>query len=509
MKLKQKDQNLPFWLYFAFMAVYYGYRLFGIGPWYDELYTYASFISRGPIYAAIHWPLPNNHVFYSVLSGVLDCFGNSYIGLRGVSYLASLGTLYVLYTLCGRYFSKALSLGAVCLFSSMEMVNSLSVQGRGYALTVFLYVLALYQLSHICLDEKPGKSRYILFSLCLTGALYAIASCTFWVIPLCLAGGFYLLLTGQFRRMWSLVASALVAAVNTLCLYTVIWLAIGSNLLVKDVNSGYYGLGHVQLILKAPFAAVKTGIDYMLATPYIQSVGYPAVFTGFYGWITGVLEQMLTGGGLFFSVLCAGALVLLAVCVPVSLKRQQYGRLFFALYLLVSILMLPGMVFLQATLPYNRVFSFFGVVLAVLVVFLLAFLLPRDKNRVDWCFAAVFAVFALCHLLSGYYNRPLGEREDAIADALSHAGVTVTDQRIFLTDDYQQYVLKFYWDMDVESVQAKEATMILVPKTAEDAKKEVPQWPDLYTAQTLPAERLGEMTAVYENGWYTVYVLPQ
>jgi hypothetical protein len=31
------------------MAIYYGWRMFALTPWYDELYTYYYFISRGPV----------------------------------------------------------------------------------------------------------------------------------------------------------------------------------------------------------------------------------------------------------------------------------------------------------------------------------------------------------------------------------------------------------------------------------------------------------------------------
>ena len=66
-------------LLITFMGIIYIYNMFANKPWYDELYTYYYFISRGPIYAAIHWPVPNNHVGYSVLSAFLDFFGNPYI----------------------------------------------------------------------------------------------------------------------------------------------------------------------------------------------------------------------------------------------------------------------------------------------------------------------------------------------------------------------------------------------------------------------------------------------
>ena len=107
---KPDKETIVFLLLLCSLAVYYGWRLFALTPWYDELYTYYYFISRGPVYAAIHWPLPNNHVGYSVLSAVLNRFGNSAVGLRGVSYLASLGSLILLYRIGRECFPKGFAL---------------------------------------------------------------------------------------------------------------------------------------------------------------------------------------------------------------------------------------------------------------------------------------------------------------------------------------------------------------------------------------------------------------
>jgi hypothetical protein len=87
MSLFHDRRKVNFLLLFTVLcfAVLYGVRMFVNHPWYDELYTYYSFISRGPFYAAIHWPLPNNHIGYSVLSGFLNYLGNPTIALRGVS----------------------------------------------------------------------------------------------------------------------------------------------------------------------------------------------------------------------------------------------------------------------------------------------------------------------------------------------------------------------------------------------------------------------------------------
>ena len=96
---KPDKETIIFILFFLFMAGYYAWRMFALTPWYDELYTYYYFISRGPVYAAIHWPLPNNHIGYSVLSACLGIFGNPAVALRGISYLSSLGSLILLYVI--------------------------------------------------------------------------------------------------------------------------------------------------------------------------------------------------------------------------------------------------------------------------------------------------------------------------------------------------------------------------------------------------------------------------
>lgn len=118
-------ENKLFSLFFLGMAVYLAVSMFAIKPWYDELYTYYSFISRGPVYAAIHWPVPNNHVFYSVLSAFLDYLGNPYIGLRGVSFLMSCANMLLLYQFAKKFLNRFFSAGVVFLYVAVWQVNNL------------------------------------------------------------------------------------------------------------------------------------------------------------------------------------------------------------------------------------------------------------------------------------------------------------------------------------------------------------------------------------------------
>ena len=165
------------------MAAYYGYRMFAITPWYDELYTYYYFISRGPVYAAIHWPLPNNHVGYSAISACLIIFGSAAVALRGVSWICSLGSLILLYKTGKKCFAGFLAWIPVFVFAGMSMVNQLAVQGRGYALVTFCYLLALWELLHIVVEHRRKKRDYILFGVSLVTALWAIPSSLYVVMP--------------------------------------------------------------------------------------------------------------------------------------------------------------------------------------------------------------------------------------------------------------------------------------------------------------------------------------
>lgn len=203
-----RDHGL-FWCLFLGMGIYYICRMFSVPPWYDELYTYENFIDRGMIYSMIHWPLPNNHVFYSALSAILNKLGNPYIGLRGVSFLASMGSLLLLYRILKKGISTRMAAAGTALFAAMYNVVQQAAQGRGYALSGFFLLAAVNCLYEICIPEKSeegkGKRRfwyYAGFAASLTGGLYTIPSNLYWVVPVCMAGGLYLLFTGEYKKLF-------------------------------------------------------------------------------------------------------------------------------------------------------------------------------------------------------------------------------------------------------------------------------------------------------------------
>ena len=190
--LPKSPEGMAVTLFVISLASYYLWRMFAISPNYDELYTFYYFISKGPLYSAVHWPLPNNHVGYSILSSMLYRFGNSYIALRGVSYVAAIANLILVYRICRKYYSHAIPFGAVVLYASMQIVNDYSVLGRGYTLATTCFLLSIYYIGYICRLGTEKKSYYFLFGGTLVLGMYIVPSSIYWVVPVWASGAIFL-----------------------------------------------------------------------------------------------------------------------------------------------------------------------------------------------------------------------------------------------------------------------------------------------------------------------------
>ncbi len=498
-------ENKIFSLFFMGMVIYYAHNMFAIKPWYDELYTYYSFISKGPVYAAIHWPVPNNHVFYSVLSAFLDYFGNPYIGLRGVSFIAACANLVLLYRFAGKFMNSYLAAGSTFLYAAVWQINNLSVQGRGYTISITFYLLTLLCLEKIC-REEASKWVYAIYACSLTGGLYALISSTFWVIPVCLTGGIVLLFTKKYKTMWKLIAASLVAACMTLFLYTLIWLAIGSNLMSKDPTNAYFGVYQVTIILKTPFEALRTGMEYMLATPYIQGDERGYVIKELFNYMTGVFNLFYSGIGALLTVVCA-TIGVLAIVSAVRNRTKEEKKWFFAVYLAVAVVMVPVMLIIQSVQPYYRVFTFLAVPVSLLFSWAVANVVAKAGTGADVVskVCCVVALIACVGLMSGEsYNSQYAHRENEIA------GILETDadeiDTMFFVDDYQKYVLKFYYDKLPQEVGMEEAEYVLLPKELYDESYEIPIWPTMYNHEAFDFAYLKEhFGMIKESESYELY----
>ncbi len=497
----------------AIMTIVYVITMFTNKPWYDELYTYYYFISRGPVYAAIHWPVPNNHVGYSVLSACLDIFGYPYIGLRGISCIAAVANLILIYYFSCKFMNKYLSTAVTALYAGAYLIHRLSVQGRGYTLAVTCYLVALITLHNICFGEHLRRN-YIIFGAALTLGLYIVPSSVYWVIPTCVTGGLFLLLRKNYKRFSRLLAASLAAAVVTLILYSLIWLAIGANLISKDPEDLYYGIHQAKIVLKAPFRSLKTGLDYMLATPYIQSIKRSECIRTMPEYFKDLFDNYYSFGGItiFMTSVC------LIICSFINAFTQIFyrrSRFLGSLYVFVTLITVPLMLLVQSVQPYLRVLSFYVIpiifgTIHTINIYCESFAKGRLVRRITLVTLCLSLLLGLGSVARPYYREPLADRENKIEGALKGLDVSSFDS-VYFTDDYAKYVLKFYHDVTpVECETIADAGYAIFCPEMYDSKYKEPQWPVLYgyhMARLNYAE--SRMVKLSEYEGYNVYAVKE
>ncbi|MBR2402473.1 MAG: hypothetical protein IKB01_06880 [Lachnospiraceae bacterium] len=494
------------------MSIYYLYRLFAITPWYDEVYTYLSFIDKGFFFSITHWPLPNNHILFSALSSFLRPAG-VYIALRGISYLSAVGTLILLYMFLKKVFGKGVATVGVMLYTVLHSVNVLAIQGRGYSFATFCFMLSIYSVYQIVWNHEKAKRFYILYSLSLFMGLYTLVSSVYWVMVVCACGGLMLLIQKRYKEFWKLVLYALLAAVVTFLAYSIVWLAIGSNMLI-DTNELYMQESHVSMILKNPFLCLAKGFQLMANNPYMQGFDSRSVFLNdfvyfgrtilgsFFNVQSSVLWYAFTVIVLALSVLC----VVIAVKQFANKEKKDMQGTCFALALSgLGFLVIFFVLFVQCAYPFTRVFSFVGILLAIqagLFIHWLQQLCERfyKNNRVNVIISGLMAVGCICLLLSPNYNKGYSSLDDNAYDAIEHIewnGVeSYAASDVFINQQIQYHCIM---GDNMKLQEDRVAPQIVFVK--KDSGLE--SWSNLIV--DFEVYGLDQRAVLYENGDYIVY----
>lgn len=528
--IRKDPEVFIFGIFLVCMSIYYGCRMFSFAPWYDELYTYNFFISRGPIYAGIHWPVPNNHLGYSALSGILYVITHQpYIALRGVSFLVSIGNMVMLFMLGRRLMKPGMAVMLPAVYVGAWQVNNITVQGRGYSLSVNMLLIALICLMHLCFDEADKIRYYILWAFSLILGFYTVMTTLYWVVPLCFAALCCLLSLNCIKRLIRLIIASICGAVGTLIVYSAVWLAIGSNLLIKDESGVYAGSSHFSVISSHPILSLKTGAEYMLATPYIQSVDKDGYLQAFCAHWLDILNHMYSFG-IVILILMIIAVILAAVTLIARHRtlgrsdtnesaegdasaegddrRMTDGLCVFSWLVICFSLIAPIVVFAQTKLPYVRVFTFYAVSISLAVTYLIYVLFGALRDHFTYGIGVIVAVFVFAQILSADYNTPYGDKEEAVLDLMRQSDLgelAENGARICLTDCDQEYMYRFLYDEYPEMIDQRDADVIVVDKEMLDPNAEY-HWEFYYDNSTIDHEKLQDMKQLVRNTYYEIYV---
>lgn len=354
-------EHIIFVLFLIGLTAYYVYRLYCIAPWYDEVYTYVTFINRGPLYCITRWPLPNNHVLFSALSSLFRPFG-IYWGLRGLSFLSAIATVILLYALLSKVFHKGTALIGVNLYTILLLVNKMALQGRGYSFATFCLMLGLYAGYHIVAEQNVKRRYYICWIFSLWFGLYTLVSSMYWVLCLCVVFGILLLSKKEYKKLRNLVIASLVAAVLTLLCYCVLWGSIGSQAVKTSTMDT---ASNVKVFLSNPARCIREGFDYMKNNPFMQGGISHREFLDNYQYFFGNVFQAF--GGINSTKTLYGYIAFLAVLLVIGLVSGKKQKNVFVCS--IGTVLCNGIIFLclfvQGAYPYIRVLSFLGILIAI------------------------------------------------------------------------------------------------------------------------------------------------
>lgn len=512
--LKVLKEDILFVMIFLFFTGYYVYRIFAITPWYDELYTYINFIDKGFLYSATHWPLPNNHVFFSMMSSFLRIFG-IYIGLRGVSWLAAVGTLLLLYSVLKRLFSKGIATCGVMVYGMFIETNAYAVQGRGYSLATFCLILALYCGLEISYG-KTHKRFYALYALALYIGLYTLMSSVYWVLSVCLCFGILLLLLKKGRALLWLVISSGVAAVLTVCSYCFLWFHMGAQRIQAE-----FALpgSELSLIFEYPRTCLLRGLEIMRSDPNLQSIDRSAFIHDFKYFFRGILSDFIRYQHIsmlpVFSILIIVVLIIgilrIIWCKRKGQNLDSLKELFSYILSSVGFLAIYIILLVQSVYPFNRVFSFAGIYLVVLICLLLDLLIKpvlilfqRNVETMKYLILVNIPIFIWCiySMIGVVHNLEYSGRDYYAFDAVKY--VDWTEIKAYAVSDVyvkQQVIYHIQIGNGLDITADMETPDVIILYKSEN----VSGWPFIISDDDIQHFALENRVLEYENELYCVY----
>ena len=256
----------------------------------DELTSYDYYVRPGFAVTASSYSLPNNHLLYNLLVGVLPGLGlPADVQQRLPAIIVGVLLLPISYLLLLRYLRFGAATLALGLFTFAPMPVFYSIAGRGYGLQLAAAVAGLFATLALL---RPGRHRlpWLVFVGAGVVGLYTVPTHLYVLVVLGLAllVGFGQFLGQQRGRQLSYLAVATLSIATTTAL------------------------------LYSPVGAVS-GWASLLHNPYVHSLSWAEFCQGFYDpYLLGAASQLWGQGKASLLLLSV-----LAVAAAVGLRRVQ------------------------------------------------------------------------------------------------------------------------------------------------------------------------------------------
>ena len=305
----KREKQVIFILSFCLLVI----RLLFLFHWEyyeDEAFSYKYLVSKGILTTLTYYPGPNNHVFYNFICSLLTYTGLPQLWvMRLPSVLISGVMFYVSIPILKMKFNFRTSIVISILTQVCFNFFLYSFQGRGYALEVFLVLIAFYGLFKFSIEKE--KNFLYLFVVSSILGFYTIPV---FVYPFISIVTLNMLL--QQTTIKVLLYSCFVVVMGTVFCYLPIF--------------------------------IISGISSVVANDWVKSLGIINVLYRFPSYVLGLQDWLwdfptygtVISGGLFFPIV-------------LKFKNQKW------FWISVMSFSLPVcLIILQGVLPFPRIWTY-------------------------------------------------------------------------------------------------------------------------------------------------------
>lgn len=198
---------------------------------YDEWWSYQHFSGRGFWYSLSRYPVPNNHVFYNLISSQLVSLPlDIKFTLRISSVIASLFCTYLFLKLCKYFFGNVLSFSLLLIMMACFPFIMYGFQSRGYSFVCLFTVLLIYSSVHLLDNYKNYRKYRFYFMLSLVAGHLAIPSFLYASVPVILVLAYFLVSKKHYHDFFLLMKDGFLSVI-------LIAISYSSILLFNDPNN--------------------------------------------------------------------------------------------------------------------------------------------------------------------------------------------------------------------------------------------------------------------------------
>jgi hypothetical protein len=310
-----KFHRTVFFLLIAFYLVRTTICIFYYPIDFDEADTYMLFSSQGPLVAATFYPLPNNHILFSIITSLTSMLPiDPVYALRLPLLPIGLFVVVALYGLLKKHFSAAAALVGLSFFIGSYPVFIYSFLARGYLLLFLFFIVALYAILELCFSNGYKKRYNYLFVIASIAGLYSIPSFLYALTGLFLFAFIILLHQKRNAVILQLVKHGFVITAVTAILYLPVLISVKWPLL-KPYMTPVYDRSHTLSAFTTSFG--------QLSKTFLSPVDFLAFLFGF-SFLVGLIF-LLRSKEVRNRAAAGFVLVQLLLCLAVFfLLKQQF-----------------------------------------------------------------------------------------------------------------------------------------------------------------------------------------